>query len=243
MYAGDADDTAPLDTEWDGGFPIWFGSAGSDFQLWSSTIQPYVKSNPLDQDPLQTFIGPVTAGWAASWWYGYQPEYGYNYTVWSPTTSFTPPATTTAWPRSPATFTTVARPADVVLFTEHCPDLTTIWDGPGSFLTIGNDEPVFCNAFVTTPGCFNSWGLNGELAGFGAPWNDPTKGGGTGMVMFTKGNSGTYPVTGFTTTTFGDGHAKSMSPGALAVGTNYSGTINATAVVINNLQIYRWTNQ
>jgi len=242
MYAGDSDDTAPLDVTWGGGFPIWFGSTGSDFQLWSSSIQPYVKSNQLDQNPLESSIGSVPAGWAASWWYGYQPQYGYNYTVWSPTLVWSAPAGQYTWPRTPATFTTVARPSDVPLFTEKFASTSTVWYGVGGPLTMGTVEPVSCD--IAPGDCFTNWGLNDGLAQCcGGQWADPSKGSGTGGVLFTKGSTGKFPITGFTNTTFGDGHAKAMTPGALAVGTNYSGTIAASAIVVNNAAVYRWTSQ
>jgi len=239
MYAGDADDHAPLDATWNGGYPIWFGTAGSDFQLWSSAIQPYVKSDQLDQNPLEGSIGAVPAGWASSWWYGYQPQFGYNYTVWSPTLGFG--FTTPNWPRTAESFTSVARPSDVPLFTEKFGSLNTIWYGPGSVMTLGTVEPVSCDA---APGdCFTNWGNPDGLFHYGGAYADPTKGSGTGGVVFSKGNSGKFPVAGFTNTTFGDGHAKAMTPGALAAGTNYSGTIAASAIQITNPSLYRWTDQ
>jgi len=240
MYATDFDDTVPLDVEWNGGFPIWFGVQGSDFAPAQYLIYPYLKNGPVDQDPLgKVTLGPVPKGWASSWWYGYNPGFGYNYTVWSPTYGF-PGAN--GWPtRSPATFTTVGRPADIPLFTErHCGG-STIWYGPGGPLTLYTIEPVDCND--TAADCFTNWGLNDGLHQFGAPWNDPSDGGFTGGVAFRKGASATTPVTGLTTTTFGDGHAKLMTPGAMAIGTNYSGAIQASAIQITNAAIYRFNQQ
>jgi len=241
MYAGDYDDTAILDFLWNGGYPIWFGVQGSDFCPWSYGMNPYIKSTALDQDPLQNALGSVPAGWAASWWYGYQPGYGYNYTVWSPTYVWSAPAGQVAWPRVPATFTTVARPAEIPLFTEHQGSLSTIWYGAGGVMTMDTVEPVDCNDAPAD--CFTNWGLNGNLWGFGGVYIDPANGGGTGGVSFRKGYSSTFPVTGFTTTTFGDGHAKLMSPGGLSLGTNYSGAAQANNVHITNMAIYQWTQQ
>jgi prepilin-type N-terminal cleavage/methylation domain-containing protein len=245
MYSGDYDDTAVLDEEWSQTeFPINVGGAG--FGTWSFIIQPYLKSNPIDQDPLQANIASVPATWASSWWYGYNEQFGYNYTTWCPTETLSPNSSTdVTWARKVQSFTSIARPADIVLFTET-PAQTTelIWYGPGSVLTLGSIDPPFCPSPQNgVPLCFSSWGLNGGLFGFGSPWNNAALGGGTGGVEFAKGGSGQFPVTGWTTTTFGDGHAKLMNPGTLAVGTNYSGVINASAMVINNLQVYRWTNQ
>jgi prepilin-type N-terminal cleavage/methylation domain-containing protein len=242
MYAGDYDDTAVLDVEWDGGFPIWYGTPGSDFSPWSYSILPYLKSGPIDQDPLQNNIGATPAGWASSWWYGYNAQFGYNYTVWSPTLCFNCPGTgTTAWPRTVATFTTIARPAEIPMFTEHFGGGETIWYGEGGPLTVVGDEPVDCN---DAPGdCFTNWGQNGGLWSFGGVFIDPANGGGTGGVSFRKGASSTFPVAGFTTTTFGDGHAKLMSPGGLSLGTNYSGIAQAANVHITNMAIYQWTQQ
>jgi len=243
MYSGDYDDTCVPDLLWDGGYPIWFGSQGSDFSPWSYTVQPYIKNDQLDQDPLaKASLGAVPAGWASSWWYGYQAEFGYNYTVFSPTYTTTPVGNgNPTWPRTMATFTTIARPADIPMFTEHPGGLSVIWYGPGGVLTLGchglinrNDAPAFC---------FTNWGLNDNLNGFGSPWNDPSDGGYTGGAAFRKGATGTTPVSGLTTTTFGDGHAKLMTPGALAVGTNYSGNIQASQIQITDMSVYRWTQK
>jgi prepilin-type N-terminal cleavage/methylation domain-containing protein len=241
MYAGDNDDTAILDVTWDGGFPIWFGVAGSDFSPWSYTMAPYLKNTGILGDPLQPALGAVPAGWAASWWYGYQAQFGYNYTVWSPTNGF-PSGSEANWPRTPATYTTVARPADIPMFTEHVGSTSTIWYGPGGPLTLGTIDPVDCSDAPAD--CFTNWGLNDMYTGFGTPWSTLAYGATTGGVVFGKGNTGgTPPPTGYTTTTFGDGHAKSMTPGALAVGTNYSPILQASAIKITNMSVYRWTQQ
>jgi prepilin-type N-terminal cleavage/methylation domain-containing protein len=247
MYAGDYDDMCVPDMAWDGGYPIWFGTPGSDFAPWSYVIAPYLKSNPIDQDALAQPIGPVTAGWATSWWYGYQPQFGYNYTVWSPTLVWAAAsANSTAWPRTMASSTSVARPADVPLFTEKHASLSAVLYSPGGPTTMGTVEPVFCQdpgLENGLPDCFTSWGLNDGLQGFGSPWNIPGDGDGTGGVSFLKNGTKTFPVTGFTMTTFGDGHAKAMSPGALAIGTNYSGSIQSSATKITDITKYIWTAQ
>jgi len=237
MYSGDYDDIAVPSDLWAGGYPIWFGSVGSDFSPWSYTMSPYLKSNAIDQDALQNTLGAVPAGWASSWWYGYQAQFGYNYTVWSPTLGFGFPTTKV----TPVSYTSVARVAEVPFFTEAYGSTSTIWYGPGGPLTMGSVEPVSCD--FTPADCFTNWGLAGGLFGFGKPWNDPANGGGTGGVSFRKNGTTTFPVGGFTTTTFGDGHAKLMSPGGLSVGTNYTGSINASAIKVLNTATYQWTNQ
>jgi len=107
---------------------------------------------------------------------------------------------------------------------------------------MGTVEPVSCDA--SPADCFTNWGLNDGLASCcGGQWADPSKGSGTGGVEFVKGATGQFPITGFTNTTFGDGHAKAMTPGALAVGTNYTGSIQASQIQVTNMSIYRWTQQ
>jgi len=245
MYSGDYDDMAVPDVLWDGGYPIWFGTQGSDFSPWSYTIQPYVKNNAVDQDALGQAIGSVPAGWASAWWYGYQPQFGYDYTVWSPTYVWSAPAGTSnpTWPRTIASYSSVARPADVPFLTEKHASTQTIWYGAGGVLTMGTVEPVDCGNAPAD--CFTNWGLNDGLQGFGSPWNIPGDGDGTGGVSFLKNGSKVFPVTGFTMTTFGDGHAKAMTPGALAVGTNYTSSAVASAVHITDtaFTVYRWTQQ
>jgi prepilin-type N-terminal cleavage/methylation domain-containing protein len=236
MYTGDYDDMALPSDLWGGGYPIWFGVAGSDFSPWSLTMSPYLKSNAIDQDPLQTNLGAVPAGWASSWWFGYQPQFGYNYTVWSPTNGLVSPLKV-----APVSMTSVARVAEVPLLTESFGSTNTYWYGQAGPITSGNIDPVYCHNTTTTPVCFTSWGLNGPLFGGGSPYNDPANGGGTGQVSFRKNYNSTFPVGGMTTTTFGDGHAKLMSPGSLSLGTNYNGTIQESAVQILNPAIYQWT--
>jgi len=235
MYSNDYDDTAVPLTVSGPNYPIYLG--GDPASIWSYTLLPYLESSPLDQDPLQASIGSVPAGWATSWWYGYQPQFGYNYDVWDPT--FYPYANGD----TPITLTSVARPSDVPVLTEKFSNLNFIWYGSLHYpTTLGSVEPVYCppqsagNAL-----CFSSWGLNGGLFGFGTPYDNPAEGGGTGGTTFVKGSTGQFPITGMTMTSFGDGHAKAMSPGALAVGTNYSGVINASAVLVLNPSTYLWT--
>jgi len=238
MYSTDYDDTCVLDITWGGNWPIEIG--GNPFTMWSYTMAPYLKSNPIDQDPLQQSIGAVPSGWAASWWYGYQPEFGYNYTVWSPTNGF-PSTTEENWPRTPATFTTVARPADVPLFTEHVGGTALVWYGVGGPTTLGTVDPPDCND--SPADCFTNWGLNDMYTGFGLPYSAISFGATTGGVVFGKGNNNVQPVTGFSVTTFGDGHAKLMSPGQLAVGSSYNPTLNASTTHITDITQYRWTQQ
>jgi prepilin-type N-terminal cleavage/methylation domain-containing protein len=241
MYAGDYDDTAVLANIWGPNYPINIG--GDGFSLWSYTILPYLKSSQIDQDPLQQSIGAVPAGWASSWWYGYDPEFGYNYTVWSPTTSYNGSENS---PIAAAPFTSIARPADVPMLTEHAGSQALVWYGvPGLPTTLGDVEPVYCSPtpFSDPPVCFTSWGLGDMFSGFGPPYSTLAFGATTGGTVFAKGNNAVPPVAGVTQTSFGDGHAKAMSPGALAVGTNYSPVINASAVRILDMTTYRWTNQ
>jgi prepilin-type N-terminal cleavage/methylation domain-containing protein len=239
MYSNDYDDTAVPAAVLGPNYPIEVGT--SPFSLWSYSLLPYLESSPLDQDPLESSIGAPAAGWATSWWYGYQPQFGYNYTVWDPTL---PPFKTKGGGDTPITLTGVARPASVPVFTERFANLNLIWYGTLSEpTTLGTVEPVYCPPHGQTgaPDCFSSWGLNGGLFGFGTPYNNPAEGGGTGGVAFIKGGNGQFPITGLTMTSFGDGHAKAMAPGALSVGTNYSGVINASAVVITDPTLYIWT--
>jgi hypothetical protein len=238
MYSNDYDDTAIPDISWGGDWPINIG--GTNFTMWSYQLYPYLKSSPIDQDPLQASIGPVPAGWAATWWYGYDPEFGYNYNVWCPAK---PPYSGTNWGGGPISLTSVARPADVPVFTEHVGSQALVWWGPGGPTTLGTVEAPYCNPDQSIGLCFTSWGQGDMFTGFGPPYSLNSFGATTGGVVFGKGNNSTGPVTGFTTTTFGDGHAKFMSPGSLAVGTNWNPLIQSNQVMITDLSIYKWTVQ
>lgn len=238
MYTSDADDTAVLDTAWGGGYPIWYGSAGSDFAPWSYLIQPYMKNVGILVDPMGPAAANLPAGWPSSYaniWSAYTNlSYGYDYTVWSPT-YFGDTDANGNMTRHPISMTSAARPADTVLLTAHTGNGENgdgWWYGIGTIETNYGSEAVDCNDIA--PACFENWGTN---AGFANA---------SGMTVYEQG-----AITGLNAprrahtivTTFGDGHAKAMQDGALAAGTNWSRTTDASTIVINNMSLYHWTNQ
>jgi prepilin-type N-terminal cleavage/methylation domain-containing protein len=253
MYSNDYDDNAVLDIAWSSSFPypIWFGTPGSDFAPWSYLVQPYVKSNQLDQDLLQPALGALPSGWQSSWWFGYQPEFAYNDTVWTPRLGYAPNSddeSVNGWGLAVSTFTTISRPSDVPLFTEsgRGVGLSAYWYGYGGPTTIGTSDPPFVSNGRGLDGglAFAGWGLGDFFSTVGSPWNTALFGDTTGGTSFLKGATLPFPpASGFTATTFGDGHAKAMTPGGLAVGTNYSASLQSSALVITDPTVYRWTKK
>jgi hypothetical protein len=106
------------------------------------------------------------------------------------------------------------------------------WYGVGTLENSWNSEPVDCNDI--NPACFTNWGAGN--------WYVTN----AGMTDYTTGS-----ITGFNAprradhivSTFADGHAKAASTGSLAVGTNYSPTLNANSIAITDINIYHWTAQ
>jgi prepilin-type N-terminal cleavage/methylation domain-containing protein len=232
MYTNDTDDVAVLDIAWGGGYPVWYGVQWSDNGPWCYLINPYMKNSHIVEDPL----GPSEAktGWGA----GFQDlynlyennAYGYDYTVFSPS----------YWGnndvhgnmnRYPISMTSPARIADTVLLTQHLgqgePGYSW-WYGSGTLVTNYESEAVDCNDIP--PACMVNWGLGSWIAGLGATY---VEGGQTGMNAPRRADH--------IIASFGDGHAKATSTGALATGTNWNPTINNSAITITNLGIYHWT--
>jgi len=226
MYSTDTDDIAVLDGVWkDPSAPMTWG--GDPYEAWTWLTLPYTKNSQIFVDPLTSPVA-VPAGWPVNVWNTMVGnEYGYNYTVFSPTFGATD--VNGSWIRVPISLTSVARPSDIVLFTEHetYNELGAYWYGPGTLITLGGDEPPDCNTIAAF--CFTNWGLNTWLYGAGLT----TAGGAnTGMIPLRKTNT--------TPTTFADGHAKVMTAGALSIGTNWSPTLDQSLLVVNNKNVYRW---
>jgi len=235
MYTNDSDDVAVLDTGWGGGYPVWYGFAGSDFAPWTYLIQPYTKNVGILADPLAAALAPVPAGWPANLWLAYEgTEYGYDYTVFSPV-FFGNKDKNGNLNRFPISMTSPARPAEVVLLTAHTAPSEpgdNWWYGVGTINTLYGADPVDCADVA--PACFTNWG-NGGFFQTNAGMKDYTTGAITG---FNAPRRADHLVT-----TFADGHAKAAATNSLGVGTNYTPVINVNAIKILNPLVYAWTIQ
>jgi len=232
MYAGDYDDTAPLDCVWGSNDAIyWFGVAGSQFSPWSYEILPYMKTGQILNDP-QTSAYPVSGtSPTASQQQAYNPTYGYNYTAMSPTNTIT----NGKWIRTATGFTSLSRPAETVLITaKNTPAESAglYWYGNGSLIiSTYTVEAPDCNDIV--PYCMTNWGAGSWYESF-----------------WLKGNRIAGAYTGYTSlrtannaiVSFADGHSKSMQAGNLAAGTNWNPNLNASALQMVNSSKYLWGN-
>lgn len=248
MYSTDSDDYWVTVGYFDQTAPIgWCGGTGTSgcIRSWSELLLPYMKSGQMFQDPL----GPSDN---SNIWPGFEQDslayfsqFGYDFEVMSPVTGL--------GVVSPLSTTSLGRPASVPLMTAKGTPYVEVpdyWDGgyslDGSF-TIGapycdaSDGWVdngsglaeaitpqsWCN-FVS-PGWRNSWGYQSQ------PGVTAAAGGDTGLVAVRRANQAVV--------SFADGHAKAMTPSALAVGTNYrpnDPTFTADQLQVTDASIYLW---
>lgn len=233
MYAGDVDDTAPVDNLWGTNDAIyWYGTAGSQFSPWSYETQPYSKNGQMYEDPQTSPEGPATKGVSLANYYAYNPEYGYNYTALSPITA-TNGTGPNKWIRTPSTFTSLSRPAETVMVSSKSTwkETSGWWWGPGT-LVAGAFTVEAPDCYDIAPLCVDNWGSgwwatnalhDNKVAGSNTLFNSQRKAGAS--------------IVGFC-----DGHVKTMAPGNLAVGTNWSTNIADSALVMKNSAVYLWGN-
>ncbi len=228
IYTGDVDDTAPLDVVWGGTSPRTVG--GRPVATWAYLMLPYTKSADIVQDPLTT-NEPVPAGWTSTERYTLYPEFGYNYSTWSPTTG---PAVD--YVRSPISMTAPAAPAETVLLGSKMTrtELGGLYGYSGTkgveMITSYGIEPPDC--YSRDEYCFAGWGVSGNYTSL-LPSVESGK--------YTGGDS--LRRSGNMVTVFGDSHAAALKAGRLAAGTNYidgSKTQNESAIVINDISKYMW---
>jgi prepilin-type N-terminal cleavage/methylation domain-containing protein len=232
MYSNDVDDLVPPATAWDTGnsYPITFGTGST--ANWSYLIAPYIKTAQLYFSPQNGTQPKFAFGSSndpllnADLW----PDYGYNYVYMSPYngTIQTPISQTSA--DQPAATITLAERGSVTQSTNPPP---TVW---GFVFTPAADAPLLSDT-VEVPVCdpipqvcATDWGVGS----FSAAQTTVANGSLTGGVALHAANQAIV--------SFMDGHTKSLSPGALAAGTNWSTTISDTAVVFTNQAVYTGSN-
>jgi len=238
MYAGDFDDTVPPCTAWSpqsapAGMLYNFGSGWA--APWDWLVLPYTKNGAIFQDP-QAPPAPPLAGWPTldvqiGW-----PSYGYNYSWLCPWNLFN---------QMPVSATSIPRPAEAVMISNKWSNPeTTIppgyilgftfnWAAPGQIgngplLTYAVDAPD-CNDVPQY--CATNWGLNGGLSSFITT---------VASGSITGGNA--ERAGGQVVTAWCDGHAKAVTAGYLAAGTNWSPTMQASNVTYtsNYLAVNYW---
>jgi len=239
MYENDADDMLPPSTEWNpqnspGNNPLTFGNGW--FANWGFLTAPYIKNAPIFYDP-QVGNTPTVAAYGADIVTAMSfPDFGYNYVYLSPWKSNGAGGTA----QYPINGTLADEPAQTIMLAERGSALEEKY-GTGAFwgftFSYTADGPLL-NATVEVPNCnpipqycASNWGVG--------DFSDATStfqaGDVTGGVAVRAGNQSIV--------TFLDGHAKTMTPGALAAGTTWTQTLPAGSLVWSAAypQAYLWS--
>lgn len=231
MYAIDYDDNLVRATFWNtGSSPLTFGD-GLAFSTWAYTINPYVKTAEILQDP----VGPGTATTWNSRVLSLTsfPGYAFNYVWLSPYTGDPGRMNTIS-------MTSVGSPAGTIMLVNR----GSRSDGDGSFwafdFTAWQTDSPLLNTTVETPDCYfipqwcaDGWGLGGW--GSGVNDGNTLAGYGTGGVA--------HRVADSTTVVWVDGHATKPKINALAAGTNYNPNVAPSQTQINDYSLYPWDTQ
>lgn len=233
MYAGDFDDNLVLGTAWNTGSDQLCYGAGQCFSVWSWSIAPYVKNSQIYMDPLATANGKAPNNLPQSNYDSYYIQYGYNYT-------FLSPMFTLNGPEAGLSSTAVGDPAGTVMLAAKWAesenksglDYATWFPPPngGQLAAAAVDAPD-CGDIQQY--CMSSWGTGTFYST--SMQLTTVEGGLTGGVSTRAANQAII--------TFVDGHAKKMSPGALAAGTNWTPTRVATSVTFTDITKYLWDLQ
>ncbi|MCC6730462.1 MAG: prepilin-type N-terminal cleavage/methylation domain-containing protein [Chthonomonadales bacterium] len=223
MYVGDYDEVYPLDHQWGSSTaPVLLG--GTPVTIWSWDILPYIKTANIYADPMAGTINRAVMPW-----WPYFIHYGYNYTVLSP---YGGDFGAAPWARTPTALGAIAQPADTVMLSgKHTSEeIDGIWwYGAGTLSTLGTADPPDCADIPVW--CFTGWGVGGTND-YSGLLKTKEAGGWTG------GNSLRKSL--MLNLTFCDGHAKFMSPGAGAAGTNWSWETDSDTTTITDRSRYMW---
>jgi len=235
MYSADYDDKFIIPVAW--GTPGAPVSYGQNYSPWSWLMLPYMKSFDIFQDPL----APAGETWNLSFVQKgaekvIEPQYGYNHVYLTPA----PFNNQTGYAAQPKSQTDGADVANTVMFAskastgEDDQPVTSIY---GYFGGNGPTAPTVVDGPICDPDmrpnptdgmyypCFASWGKNNSLWSFHLK-NNPVAG------AYTGANS--LRASGNVVVLFADGHTSKKSPGALSNGTNWTPTINASAMIWND---------
>ena len=231
LYTADSDDVLPMAANFDDIGPAWFG--GGQPRTWNVGIVPYIKTklwggNTLfkcptnENDFYRQFTNNPTNGnddWAFKF-----SNYAMNYQYTQPNPSCADHSHED-FGLSSVSITRFEAPADTVLLAEVRMSVNATGGFYPSHLI---DSPA--GAGSNAVACSAIWG-----------WGTPD------ALNIAPGSAKTYTAafaprhTGSGNVVFGDSHAKSLKPGALAAGTNWSTTTPVTSVRITDLSKYLWS--
>jgi prepilin-type N-terminal cleavage/methylation domain-containing protein len=235
MYQNDVDDFVPPATAWSNGYssyPLCFGTAC--FADWSYLCAPYIKNANIFFDP-QVAPTPVfkfgtnqDAVIDATTW----PDFGYNYVYMSPWngTSQTPISSSQA--DQPANMISLAARGSTPEEQYQAP---TVWGFAFSFTPhapLLSDTVEVPNCDPIPQYCASNWGIGD----FSCAALTVAAGMNSGGVSVRAGNQSIV--------SFLDGHTKAYNISALAVGTNWSPTLNQSNLTWTSAypSQYLWTS-
>ncbi len=228
MYSGDADDVSVLPGAYGEGSGI-VGLNPRDYSPWSMLVQPYMKNLDILADPQAAAGFKFPFPCPDSWNKAFDTQYGLNIRAYAPMPAI-PPANPV-----PRSHTSLPRPAETVMFAAKTtlneltiPGFWSDYFGDESPFLAQIVEPVVCDFEVHfAPDC---WGPDSFFNY--AVQNNKANGYQTGLVS--QRGSGKMLIG------WGDGHASKMSPGAMAVGTNYDGVRSMFQTVVTDESKYLW---
>ena len=236
QYLSDYDGIVPpfrtLDPYVSGGF--WWGAPTqtgfSTGTHWSVNLNPYMKAHLLYHCPslapslLQQNASQPYGSLYAAFWCEYGLNWDYLYRTYDGVRCYTPYyAIPHAQAAAPISEAEIGSPAAMILMA----DSKLINNGGGNW---NFSSMVGSPASITAPDACNTFTANGW--GQDTAWDGGTNKTSTGQFA-PRHNSGSNVA-------FMDGHAKWMTPGAAAAGTNWRVGINGAQVVINNTSAYLW---
>jgi prepilin-type N-terminal cleavage/methylation domain-containing protein len=240
MYVGDFDDMAMEPATWGSGtgFNVYPGNPDGDYAPWSVLTAPYMKNTAILADPqgpsVLAFPGfPGAPAWPSPWSQLFDTQYGYNIRAYAPQ-PLTPP-----FNPAPRGMTSIARPAETVLFAAKTgaseitiPGFWSLYNGDKSPFIVQIVEPVVCDPATFLGLTSNCWGPDNFFAMINAIQPNKANGYLTGLVS--QRGSGKMLIA------YGDGHVAKKSPGAMAAGTNYDGVKSMHSTVITDDTVYQW---
>lgn len=239
MYSTDYDDTAVMSQQYslvqqDDESRLL---AGNYINIWTSMIQPYMKSKDIYTDP----AGPkwrlrTEAAWTEPQSQSKMPGFGYNATLFSPFPTAYPYTT-----YQPISMTSLDKPAETVKFASS---MVQYVDSTYAFYWVlgytvgwvswGNiDSPACNNPF--TAWCGQGWGNNYNWGDLIVAKPDVNNGYRTGGVSSRVANQAVF--------SFADGHTKRMPMGKAAQGTNWNVNISNYSVVVTDTNLYLWDDK
>jgi prepilin-type N-terminal cleavage/methylation domain-containing protein len=251
LYMHDYDETVVLSGTWNspdtGTDP--FSIPPNTVATWSWLINPYIKDATVMLDPLAPHNGNVLTGGDDTSNDLFFPQYGMNYVYLTPYDVTTDPNNPA---QRPVSLSMIAKPGATVFATSKYayPETTLAANG----YTYFKETPTEHNspalwATVEVPDCPSadvdrmhlcnaSWGVNDGYI------NSPTV---VGVSSVSAGaNTGGVALRAsgnLAAVVFMDSHAKKMSSGALAAGTNWTPNIQAAMVTTISPGSYLWDLQ